>query len=165
MLVIRNDGIGEIYPNDTNPDIFLKQNKETHFAVKIKNEFITNKVVFTEEVKGCHIVKSIDSTALLFTDDDTGLDDYPFYLTGYYGVNNLNRPITKIVTQSIITQLGNQFKIYKSKDIVKLLLVKSNTNIGINEIKYEAQIIGSMLRGIGLTAGLAITPTSVGVLV
>ena len=164
MLVIRNDGLGEIYPNDTDAGSFLKNNKNTHFAVKTEKGFVTNKNVFAERIKDCAVVKGLNSSVLLFEEDeDTG--EYPFYLTGFYGINKNGKPITKIVTQSILTQSGNKFKIFRTPEMVKLLLVESQSNIGIDVVKCEAKIIGNMLRGVGLTAGLVISPTSVGILI
>ncbi|MBR1735592.1 MAG: hypothetical protein IJ736_01065 [Firmicutes bacterium] len=106
----------------------------------------------------------MDPEALLFTEEEN-MDKYPFYLTGFYGETKSGKPITKIVTQSVLTQTGNRFKIYRTPEMVKMLLVESKDNRGIDDIKHEAKVIGNMLRGISLTAGLAITPKSVGILI
>ena len=164
MLVIRNDGLGELYPHDTDAEQFLKEHKATHFAVKTSKGFKKTKELFISKVKGCSVVEEMNPEALLFTEEEN-MDKYPFYLTGFYGETKSGKPITKIVTQSVLTQTGNRFKIYRTPEMVKMLLVESKDSIGIDDIKHEAKVIGNMLRGIGLTAGLAITPKSVGILI
>ena len=147
MLVIRNDGLGELYPHDTDAEQFLKEHKATHFAVKTSKGFKKTKELFISKVKGCSVVAEMDPEALLFTEEEN-MDKYPFYLTGFYGETKSGKPITKIVTQSVLTQTGNRFKIYRTPEMVKMLLVESKVKKYMKRLKIMIMVLRRVVRNL-----------------
>lgn len=167
MLVIRKDGLGEHYPDDIDIDKFFETNINTHIAIKKDGKFYTKvdvKEIFTKKLNNCMVLPYVDENAKLLTDNDK-IDEYPFFLKGYFGIRKDSLPITGIVTNEVLTLSGNRFKLYGTSEMAKLLLIDSHESVKLMTIKFEAKIIGNALNGIGLTVGLILSPESIGTLV
>lgn len=170
ISLIRSDGVAVNASVTTDVRDYILSNPDYIGYKDMHGKFnLVGPDPFTASKNGCKILPSVAGNCRLFTEDDTSVQAEDFYIKGYFGTNTAGVPYTRAVPFEFISSGRNKLKFYVEMDssgigTIRILCIESPQEITLRSLITEVTTLGNAVSGQYTSVGLAISPTTNGII-
>lgn len=170
VALIRSDGVAVNASVTTDVRDYILSNPNYIGYRDMQGKFnVVGPDPFTAVKNGCKILPSVAGNCRLFTNDDISVQAEDFYIKGYFGTNTAGVPYTRAVPFEFISANKNKLKFYVEMDsngigTIRILCIESPQEITLKSLITEVTTLGNAVSGQYTSVGLAISPTTNGII-